>query len=150
MAATPIDMVRNRLRRELEPEELRLAAELLDHAESVLRSRIPDAPDRLATDAQFRALFTATAATAVQRVLVNPDGYRQESVGPYSWSYDTRAAAGFLTILDEEWTALGVGGDAVSVVPFGVAPPWARGPAEGVPRIPFNPLTSPGYWGNLS
>lgn len=147
MSITPMTMIRDRLRRDLDPEELRLAVSLLDEAESRLLTRIPDALERIVDDETWAVLFRSTAASAVLRVLVNPDGYRQESVGPYGWTYDTRAAAGFLTILDEEWSTLGAGSSAAFTVPVSLPPPWVR---ESGPLVPFNPLTSPLYWGDLS
>lgn len=61
-------------------------------------------------------------ATAVLRVMKNPDGKRQESIDDYAWTRDEAIAAGLLYFADEELDALspgaGVKGRAYSLDPF--------------------------------
>lgn len=156
MAATPVEMVRVRMGRALDAAELALVVALLDEAESRVRADpgTGDVTARLTQDALFRANFTATAANAVVRVLRNPEAVRQEGVGPYSWSYDTRAAAGFLTILEDEMALLTVGPGSSSatlfVIPAGPAMPRTLPPAWGGLGAPLGNADDASYWGDLS
>lgn len=156
MAATPVEMVRVRMGRALDAAELGLVVALLDEAESRVRANpaVGDVLTRLA-DEVFRANFTATAANAVVRVLRNPEAVRQESVGPFGWTYDTRAAAGFLTILEDEMALLtvGDGSDSASVFSFGptITPPSQLPPTwGGLGRVAFGNDDDASYWGDLS
>lgn len=104
--------------------ELVLVAQLLEDVEGKLTARLPAILVRSATDLPYRARVVAVEAAAVTRVLRNPDGYRTEQSGPFSYTVDTRAAAGFLTILDEEWRDLGYrGASSVDTVPAS-SPSW--------------------------
>lgn len=115
--ATTTD-VRNRLGRALaSDEETVLAATLLADAEGRLTGRVPTLLLTASDDADYRSRVVAIESEAVARVLRNPDGYRSESTGPFSYQLDTRAAAGFLTILKEEWQALGVS-TAGTIAPY--------------------------------
>lgn len=113
--------VQTRLGRTLEETELVLVATLLGDAEVKLTSRLPGLPTKAETDPLFRATVVAVEAQAVARVLRNPEGYRSEQTGPFSYQIDTRAAAGFLTILKEEWRDLGFS-DAFTIDPTPEAP----------------------------
>lgn len=93
-----------RLGRALTPDEEDLVTTLLADAERTIASR---APGRSLAALDLEDV-QRVAATAVVRVLRNPDGYRSEAAGGVSYTIDTRAAAGFLTILDEEWALLGL------------------------------------------
>lgn len=151
MAATPVEMVRVRMGRPLDPEELALVVALLDQAENRLRSNpaLANATERLSEDV-FRANFTSVAADAVVRVLRNPEAIRQEGTGPFSATYDTRAAAGFLTILQEEWDLLLSGTDGVGMFVFGVAPAAPANLPPPFGGIPIGNGDDPSYWGYLS
>lgn len=118
MAYATVDDVAVRLGRDLDDAEQRLAAVLLDDAEERIRARIPDLDDRVAASEHYRALVVSVEAAAVVRVLRNPGGYRSETEGTYAYTLDTRAAAGFLTILDDEWALLGVAHGAFTAVPY--------------------------------
>lgn len=128
MALATLPDVTTRLGRTLTEQEPVLVATLLGDAEVKLAGRIPGLLTKAAADARFRATVVAVEAAAVARVLRNPEGYRSEQTGPFSYTIDTRAAAGFLTILAEEWRDLGVKGafsidtapDPVAVMPFTV------------------------------
>ncbi len=123
MAYATADDVAARLGRDLDDAEQRLAAVLLDDVEHRLRARIADLDERVAASDHYRALVVSVEAAAVVRVLRNPGGYRSETDGNYSYTIDTRAAAGFLTILDEEWALLGAARGAFTAVShLGVRP----------------------------
>lgn len=91
----------------LESQQERLASALLGLAESRLVARLPGLLTRADTDPAYADLVVGVEAEAVARVLRNPEGFRSEGVGPWNYTIDTRAAAGFLTILDDEWADLG-------------------------------------------
>lgn len=107
--ATPSD-VATRLGRDLTSEEMALASELLDVAEARLRLRIPDLDQRIAANPYYERVVVDVLANAVVRVIKNPEGYRREMDGSYSYAFDSRAAAGFLTFLDDELAVLGLSG----------------------------------------
>lgn len=102
--------VQQRLGRALTDEEMALAGVLVNDAARLILARIPDLADRLEAEKIDHETVAMVQANAVCRVLRNPDGYRSESAGSFSYQVDTRAAAGFLTILADEWELLGVGG----------------------------------------
>lgn len=108
----------------LESQQERLASALLGLAESRLVARLPGLLDRADTDPGYATLIIGVEAEAVARVLRNPEGFRSEGVGPWNYTIDTRAAAGFLTILDDEWADLGWvrSGGAFTIVPSLPAP----------------------------
>lgn len=103
--------VEARLGRSLSDQQEHLLVEtLLGDVESLLLSRLPTLLVRAATNPVLRSRVVAVESAAVARVLRNPEGYRTEQSGPFSYTIDTRAAAGFLTVLAEEWRSLGDGG----------------------------------------
>jgi hypothetical protein len=61
-------------------------------------------------------------ATAVLRVMKNPDGKRQESIDDYSWTRDESVSSGLLYFTDDELDGLipgsGVTGRAFSIDPL--------------------------------
>ena len=108
MALAEQSDVETRLGRPLtDGPEIGLVLQLLADVEGMLLARIPTLLTRAADEDDYAARVTAVEAAAVVRVLRNPDGYRTEATGPFSTTYDTRAAAGFLTVLAEEWRTLG-------------------------------------------
>lgn len=150
MSLATVEDVAARLGRETSSEENELAATLLGDAELMLRARIPDLLERAAKDSGFADLVVMVEANMVVRVLRNPDGYRQESEGGYSYTVDTRAAAGFLTVLDDEWKLLGYRDGAFTITPhlggdrwpWWTQPPWAF-QYDATPGEPHTPL---GWW----
>lgn len=104
MPVTSPQDVASRLGRPLTTEETSLAETLILDAENILRVRTPDKD----LDSLDEASVKQVVASAVVRVLRNPDGYRSETAGGVSYTIDTRAAAGFLLILDDEWRLLGL------------------------------------------
>ncbi|MBF6063021.1 hypothetical protein IU500_12405 [Nocardia terpenica] len=105
--ATPDD-VQRWMGRELTGPERNLAGVLVDGAARKILTRIPDLADKLAGGQLDHETVIMVQAMAVGRVLRNPDGYRTESAGTFSYEVDARVAAGFLSILPEEWRDLGV------------------------------------------
>lgn len=120
--ATPSD-VATRLGRDLTAEESELAVVLLDAAEARLRLLIPDLDQRTGSNAYYERVVVDVLANAVVRVLRNPEGYRTEMDGSYQYQVDTRAAAGFLTFLEDELDILGARG-AFAIDTVGHGPKW--------------------------
>lgn len=110
MALALVSDVEKRLGRPLTSEEGELASVLLDVTEARLRLRIPDLDQRLEANPGYGVVVVDVLASAVVRVLKNPEGYRMEVDGSYQYQVDTRAAAGFLTFLEDELADLGLRG----------------------------------------
>lgn len=117
MAYATVDDVQARLGRPLTDEEKALAATLLDDVEARIRARIPDLDERVAADENYEALVVQVEANAVLRVLRNPEGYRQETEGNYSYSLSAAVASGHLFVMDSEWGLLGSGRGAWTITP---------------------------------
>lgn len=138
--ATTAD-VQVRLARELAGPETDAADTLLNDAETMLVHGVPDLHDRAGdttTDYMDRVVMVESAM--VVRVLRNPGGYRTQAEGGTLSQIDTRAAAGFLLVLDDEWALLrdDTGTSAVwSVAPSFPGTPWIGGDVWR-PLSPFN------------
>jgi hypothetical protein len=92
--------------RPLDPDERGRAEVLLRYACARIRKDVPDIDARIASGALDPDLAQQVAVDMVSRVLRNPDGVRQETVGPSSVSYDTSVAVGKLVLTDDELAAL--------------------------------------------
>ena len=122
MATATVEAVRDRMG-SLTSEQEALATVLLGDAEVRLASRISNLLERVTAEPEFAKAVIQVEAWMVVRVLRNPDGYRQESEDGYGYTFDSRAAAGFLTVLREEWADLGVNDGAFSIAPHLAVPP---------------------------
>jgi hypothetical protein len=117
VALATIQDLEARLRRPLEPDEAVAADVLLGDVEAMLRRRIPDLDDRVC-DPSFRTLVVMVEASAVLRVLRNPEGLRSETEGNYSYQLNGAVAAGHLFVMDSEWQLLGVTAGAFTITPY--------------------------------
>lgn len=108
MALAQISDVEASLLRSLTTPESQHVGALLERAERILTTRIPDLLDQATADASFRDLVVAVESEAVARVFRNPEGLRQESEGNYMYTVNAAVASGLLTILRDEWQRLGV------------------------------------------
>ena len=108
--------------RTLSTQETTNGTTFLADAWGMLKRRIPTIEASIATDAALSAEVVRVLATAVLRVMKNPDGKRQESIDDYSWTRDQALSAGLLYFTDEELDDLfpgsGVKGRAYSLDPF--------------------------------
>lgn len=118
------------LLRTLTDTETDFANLLLPVAAATLRRRIATLDDRMTLDADFGSLVRYVEASAVARILRNPDAVKYEVVGPFSSQRaDVASAFGFT---DEELSILGVGSGAFSIkphlapatLPAGTYPDW--------------------------
>lgn len=115
-----------------------LAGWLLRAASNMVRARQPTI-DKQITDGLVSADLAALAVTnMVLRVLRNPGGLRSETVGPFSRSYDTSAAAGLLVITDDELALLAAAGAVRNAV---------IGQMRPKPALAIVPGRKPGWWG---
>ncbi|MFL1441823.1 Gp19/Gp15/Gp42 family protein [Nocardiopsis protaetiae] len=121
MAYATVEDVQARLNRPLTDEEEGMAETLLGDVEAILRSRIPDLDER-AENPDYLALVVQVEANAVLRVIRNPDGFRQETDGNYSYTVSAAVASGHLFVMDSEWALLGVTKGAFTITPHLRAP----------------------------
>lgn len=94
--------------RDLDDEESVIVETRLDDAEELIRLRVPDIDDKVASGEIRERLVVMVEAEAVLRLIRNPDGYSQETDGNYSYSISAAVASGRLEIRPEEWRLLGV------------------------------------------
>lgn len=84
--------------RPLSGSERGLAQTLLRYASALMRRQVPSLDARIADGTLDPLLPQLVAVQMVVRVLRNPDGIRQETVGPSSITYDTTQAVGQLML----------------------------------------------------
>lgn len=78
------------------------AAQLLVVASALIRRSFPDIDTRIGNGQLDAELAKFVAVQMVLRVLRNPAGVRQETIGPSSISYDTSQASGQLTLTPDD------------------------------------------------
>ena len=111
MAYANADDVAARLGRPLTAEETTQVGTLLDDAEIEIKARIPDLADR-AEDPAYLLKAVRVEASAVARLMRNPDGYTAETDGNYSYQLNWRLTTGQIEITPGEWRLLGASGEA--------------------------------------
>jgi hypothetical protein len=92
--------------RSLDSDERDRATVLLRYASAQIRKNLPDIDTRIASGALDPDLANLAAVQMVLRVLRNPDGVRQESVGPSAISYDNTQASGKVQFTADELALL--------------------------------------------
>lgn len=118
--ATTADLV-NRWR-PLTAQETVNGQTFLDDAWRMLKRRLSTLEARIADDDDLREDVIRVLATAVLRVMKNPDGKRQESIDDYSWTRDQAVSAGLLYISEDDWADLDPGtgtSGAFTITPYG-------------------------------
>lgn len=75
---------------------------LLRAASKMVRARFPLVDTQLAAGRLDPDVVALAVTNMVLRVLRNPGGLKSETVGPFSRTYDTSAAAGLLAITEQE------------------------------------------------
>jgi hypothetical protein len=91
----------------------------LNDAAVLIRRRVPNITDRLEDD-DYAQTVTSINAAMVLRVLRNPEGLRQVSVGDASYTRDQALSAGALYLTKDEADQLGAvsgAGRAFTVIP---------------------------------
>lgn len=92
--------------RTLSAQETTNAQTFLDDAWRMLRRRLDDLEARVEADPDLEGEVVRVMATAVLRVMKNPDGKRQESIESYSWTRDQSVSAGLLYFTADELSDL--------------------------------------------
>ncbi|HVV11581.1 Gp19/Gp15/Gp42 family protein [Amycolatopsis sp.] len=124
MAYATAQDVANRFIRPLDTDEQRVVTTRLDDAERMLRRRVPDLADQIAAGTIDQGDVVMIEADMVLRLIRNPDGYKTETDGNYSYTISAEVASGRLQVLADEWALLGVSGGAFVIAPqFEL--PWA-------------------------
>lgn len=88
--------------RPLSDQEQTNGTTFLDDAWRMLKRRISTLEAAIDTDEDLEGEVVRVMATAVLRVMKNPDGKRQESIDDYSWMRDQAVSAGLLYFAPEE------------------------------------------------
>lgn len=114
--ATETD-VQSRLGRPLTTEENEQVSTLLGDVEILIKSKIPDLEDQIEALTISPEVVVMVEASAVARLMRNPDGYTSESDGDYTYQINWKMASGSLEISEREWSLLGVSGGAFVINP---------------------------------
>lgn len=118
--ATPTDLEARW--RPLDTQEEINGVTFLADAWGMLKRRINGLEAKVGTDPEYAAEVIRVMATAVLRVLKNPDGTRRESIDDHTWERDEAVSAGELYFSDSELDDLNPGtkrkGGAYSLDPF--------------------------------
>lgn len=111
MTVATLGDVQGSLMRYLEDDEKVWVQALLDRAEALILSRMPDAVNRCRVDYSFSIIMRMVEAESVSRVLRAPGGglYKYETEGTYTYSVNQAVASGILEITDRDWRALQAG-----------------------------------------
>lgn len=123
--ATPED-VSSRLGRDLDESEALIVNVRLNDVERLIRSRKPSLDADITSGMLDVEVVKQVEAEAVLRLVRNPEGYRSETDGNYSYQIDASVASGRISILDDEWALLGASRGAFVIRPFiGLSEPLA-------------------------
>lgn len=117
MAYAEVTDVEARLGRSLDASESLIVGIRLDDVELIIRHRIPDLDDKVATGVIDIEVLKMVEADTVLRLIKNIDGFRSETDGNYSYQIDERVASGRIDILAHEWMLLGIKAGAFTVRP---------------------------------
>lgn len=111
--ATVDDLAARLLGRDLTEDERAKVPNLIADASAIMREQVPD------IDARQPATATGVCCAMVLRVVLNPEGKRQQSVDDYSYTTDSARSSGELYLTAQELAQLqpAVGGRAFSIVP---------------------------------
>lgn len=153
MAYAQASDVSARLGRTLTDDEAAQVAALLGDVEIDIKQRIPDLDDR-AEDLDYLARVIRVEASAVARLVRNPDGYTAEGDGNYNYQINWRLSTGQLEITEKEWQLLGVS-SGVSTFDVRAKTPFERAADATGGVHPFmlgwdvNPYGGGIGWGNV-
>lgn len=92
---------------------------LIDDAETVVQAYVPDLAERITAGKLTTAAVVHVVSAMVLRVLRNPQGYRSETAGDYSYQMDAATSAGRIFITAEERRLLLGGRGRVCTVTVG-------------------------------
>ena len=111
-----VDDVAARWGREPSDSEAALIEIRLGDVERMILLRIPDLAQRIKTGRVTRADVVQVEAEVVLRLMRNPQGFISETDGDYSYQIAKELSTGRLSILDDEWDALGYKRSGMSIL----------------------------------
>lgn len=120
MAYAEVSDLEARMGRDLNAAEQSLAQVLLDDVEIIIRANIPDLDTRISSGELSVDVLIYVECAAVKRVILNAEGFLQETDGNYSYTRDTAVASGLLDLTSREWALLNGGQNAM----FTIQPEW--------------------------
>lgn len=114
--------------RELDTWDSALVPVLLVYGAAMIRSRKPDIDTRIANGTLDPDLAKFVAVSMILRVLRNLDGIRQQTIGPYSATYDPVEASGRLQLTQDDlnWLAPPAAGAGAGTVRLGAGLGYGR------------------------
>jgi hypothetical protein len=107
MAYATAEDVAVRWGRDLTVEETALVNVRLEDVERMIRRRIPDLDDQVASGQTDVEDVVQVESDVVLRLARNPEGYQSETDGNYAYTIQKDLATGRLQITDDEWAILG-------------------------------------------
>ncbi|MCU1675340.1 MAG: putative 14 [Frankiales bacterium] len=123
--------------RPLSDAEQAKTTKLLTQASAIMRSAAPTLDARIASGTLSADVAEMVAVRMVLRFLRNPEGFKTESDGDYSYTRDDTATSGELELTASDRRALGLGGGKVGTIhvrpaePVGPWDPYAYDTALG-------------------
>lgn len=106
MSLSTVEAVETRMMRPLSSVEQAAATSLIEELSGLVRLRVPDAPTRAVTDLAWAAVVAGRIASAVARVIRNPDGLVEETVGGETSRWAAASAGGSLYLSAEDWAVI--------------------------------------------
>lgn len=126
--------------RPLSEQETKVGGRLLAFASNLVRSRVPTVDKHIDDGTLQRDLVRDIVATMVKRVLANPEGWKSQTVGPFSAIADANVAAGYLYVSADELAVLQPKSNQTSRTRRGsvqLAAPLAPAGTEDYYRLPW-------------
>jgi hypothetical protein len=106
MDLSSVTAVGTRMMRSLSTVEQAAAAALITELSGLVRLRVPDADIRAVTDPSWAAVVSGRIAAAVARIIRNPDGLVEETVGGETsrWAASTATSSEGLSL--DDWAVI--------------------------------------------
>jgi hypothetical protein len=118
VAYATVEDVEARLGRSLDESETQIVQTRLNDVELLIRNRIPDLDEKIATGCIDVEVVIMIESDAILRLIRNQEGYTAETDGNYSYQISVLVASGRLDILSTEWALLGVRAGAFVIRPY--------------------------------
>ena len=149
MSYATVADVEVRLGRELTVDEEAQVTVLLEDAEVLIKTRVPDLDALVLAGTIPEHLVVMIEVAMVLRVIRNPEAFISEQDGNYSYQKSAQAASGYLSLTDLEWSWLGVDQGMFQIVPIALG---TGDPAyyEGYPNHNSYDLNYNSCWPGMS
>jgi hypothetical protein len=106
MPLSSVDVVQTRMLRPLSTLEEAAAVSLVAELSGLVRLRVPDADVRVLADTSWAAVVSGRIAAAVARILRNPDGLVEETVGGETSRWAASTAGGSTGLTADDWAVI--------------------------------------------